>query len=265
MVDQVKLERILPHARHLERARHIQVDIEGGIAPGEREGILGELRYPLPNAIALGQWRGEPVLLSMVEATHPEWPSGREWLNQLPGDAFELISTALQVNHWRRNHRFCGRCGKPTQQHRNELAMVCSNCRLRAYPRQSPCIITLVSYGRQLLLARSPRFKQGRFSTLAGFIEPGESAEQAVHREVMEEVGVEIGRVRYFKSQSWPFPHSFMLAYFAEAVSRDIHIDGVEIEAADWFEPEQLPGLPEAGAISRQLIDTFVNGVAIQD
>lgn len=259
-----RLIRDLAGNRHIEKARHLMLDPEGHIAPAEQDGILGQLRHPMQGAVPLGHWRGEAALVSLVEDVHDDWPSGRDWLSQAPAYLYPLIATALEIGHWRRDHRFCGRCGGATYQHGRDLAMVCSRCSFRAYPRISPCIITLVTHGRDLLLARSPRFKPGRFSTLAGFIEPGESAEEAVRREVMEETGVETGRIRYFKSQSWPFPHSFMLAFYAEALSRDIQIDGVEIEAADWFSPEQLPALPGSGAISRALIDNFVDGISIQ-
>ncbi|WP_082890431.1 NAD(+) diphosphatase [Halotalea alkalilenta] len=259
------LERGLIGSKRIERARTISIDQRGRIAPGELDGILGPRAKPAQGTMPIGRWRGEPVMVRMFDEERPEWPGGREWLGQLPEFIYPLLSTALQVATWRRDHRFCGRCGTATRPHGHEFAMVCPRCGFRGYPRISPCIITLVTFGRELLLARSPRFAPGRFSTLAGFIEAGESAEEALRREVMEEVGVEVGRISYFKSQSWPFPHSFMLGYYAEAASREIHIDGIEIEAADWFMPEMLPALPPSGSISRALIDHFVNGVAARD
>ncbi|MCA1771570.1 MAG: NAD(+) diphosphatase, partial [Halomonas sp.] len=120
------------------------------------------------------------------------------------------------------------------------------------------CIITLVTSGEAMLLARSPRFPPGRYSTLAGFIEPGESAEEAVHREIFEEVGVHVNQLRYYQSQAWPFPHSLMLGFFAEATTRRIRVDGVEISDAAWFSPRQLPTLPPAYSISRELIETHL-------
>jgi NAD+ diphosphatase len=175
---------------------------------------------------------------------------------------FALLSTALQVGAWLGNHRFCGRCGAPATRLGTEFAMHCQDCGHRNYPRISPCIITLVTHGESLLLARSPRFPAGRFSTLAGFVEPGESAEEAVRREIFEEVGVTVGRVRYFRSQAWPFPHSLMLGYFAEAASRRIQIDGVEIVDAAWFTPRQLPQLPPPYSISSALIRTHLAEVS---
>ncbi|MGJ8524490.1 NADH pyrophosphatase [Halomonadaceae bacterium LMG 33818] len=257
------LERDLMGHQHLRKARRIRIDNAGHISPGVLDAIISEM-LPVPeHAITLGHWRGEPLVLEVLDHQEPEWPEGRAWMQQ-PDYIFPLISTALQLSTWQRDHRFCGRCGSETRPHSHEMAMQCVKCKFRAYPRISPCVITLVTYGRELLLARSPRFKAGRFSTLAGFIEAGESAEEALRREVREEVGVEIGRVHYFKSQSWPFPHSFMLAFYAEALTRDITIDGIEIEAADWFQPESLPALPGSESIAWELIDNFVRSVAVK-
>ncbi|WP_447926114.1 MULTISPECIES: NAD(+) diphosphatase [unclassified Vreelandella] len=203
-------------------------------------------------------WQDEPVALSIEDAPEAHWVEGRHWLEHLPESWFSLLSTALQVSAWLENHRFCGRCGAEATRLGAEFAMHCDACGHRNYPRISPCIITLVTRGEAMLLARSPRFPPGRYSTLAGFIEPGESAEEAVHREVFEEVGVHIDNLRYHKSQAWPFPHSLMLGYFAEATTRRIHIDGVEISDAAWFSPRKPPALPPAYSISRELIETHL-------
>ncbi|MCM2130820.1 NAD(+) diphosphatase [Larsenimonas rhizosphaerae] len=254
-------ERTLVGIDRVRRGQLIRMN-DQGVAPGDDGVISYDVRWP-DGAVALGYWNGEPIAVAMDD--QPEaaaWMSAREWLGQLPVVQTEVLSTALQVMTWRRDHRYCGRCGSAMRRKQTEFAMVCPSCRLTSFPRISPCIITLVTHGRDLLLARSPRFAPGRFSTLAGFIEAGESVEAAVRREVMEEVGVSIGRVRYFKSQSWPFPHSLMMGFYAEAASRDITIDGVEIEAADWFSPEYLPGLPPSFSIAHSLIDNFLKGVA---
>jgi NAD+ diphosphatase len=181
----------------------------------------------------------------------------REWA--------QLLSRAAQLNSWYRNHRYCSRCGQPVAKLADDFAAICGYCDYRQYPRLSPCIIVLVSRqtseGEQCLLAHAAHFTQDRYSTLAGFIEAGETAEQAVAREVREEVGVEVGNIRYWKSQSWPFPHSLMLAFFADYVGGELQPDGVEILKADWFSVDQLPELPPKMAISRDLIDGFVAGV----
>ena len=133
--------------------------------------------------------------------------------------------------------------------------MRCPACGLLAYPRLSPAIMVLVRDGERLLLARSPRFKPGVYSALAGFVEPGETLEQCAVREVREEVGIEIANLRYFASQPWPFPNSLMIAFFADYAGGDLRLDPVEIEAAEWFTPDNLPILPEPISISRRLID----------
>lgn len=139
--------------------------------------------------------------------------------------------------------------------------MLCPNCDFIAYPQLYPCIIVLVTRGRQLLLAHSPHFLQAVYSTLAGFIEPGESAEDAVKREVKEEVNLNIKNIRYIYSQPWPFPNSLMLGFLAEYEGGEIQIDHQEIEDAQWFEPENLPKLPLALSISRFLIETHLNNL----
>lgn len=133
--------------------------------------------------------------------------------------------------------------------------MQCPSCGLLAYPRISPAVMVLVRSGRRLLLARSPHFKPGVFSALAGFVEPGETLEQCAAREVREEVGIEIAQLRYFGSQPWPFPNSLMVAFLAEHAGGEITPDPAEIEAADWFTADALPLLPDPVSISRRLIE----------
>ncbi|MCP1312777.1 MULTISPECIES: NAD(+) diphosphatase [unclassified Halomonas] len=235
----------------------------GRIAPGlaTEDGMLTPLQPTQAWSAAfepLCYWQDEPVALSIEDDFEEHWLEGRAWLDQLSSAWFSLLSTALQVGAWLENHRFCGRCGAQATRLSAEFAMHCHACGHRNYPRISPCIITLVTHGEAMLLARSPRFPPGRYSTLAGFIEPGESAEEAVHREVFEEVGVHVDNLRYHQSQAWPFPHSLMLGYFAEATTRRIVIDGVEISDAAWFSPRTLPSLPPTYSISRDLIETHL-------
>lgn len=238
----------------------------GHIAPGDDGGLLQATQDWPEGAVPLGWWHDTPVALVVEEgAPGEDWSDGREWLSRLPESQFALLSTALQVGTWWRNHRFCGRCGTRTERLAHEFAMHCHACGHRSYPRISPCIITLVTHGNAMLLARSPRFPPGRYSTLAGFIEPGEAAEEAVRREVHEEVGIVVGRVSYYRSQAWPFPHSLMLGFFAEAASRRICIDGREIADAAWFSPTTLPQLPPTYSISRTLIEAHLRGVSQRD
>jgi NAD+ diphosphatase len=133
--------------------------------------------------------------------------------------------------------------------------MHCDQCGLNSYPRISPAVMVLVRRDNELLLARSPHFKPGVFSALAGFVEAGETLEQCAMREVKEEVGIEISHLRYFSSQSWPFPNSLMVAFFAEYAGGELTPDPNEIEAADWFTLDALPRLPDPVSIARRLIE----------
>ena len=173
-------------------------------------------------------------------------------------EEYVLYARAVQIATWHHEHQFCGRCGSSMASHEVDLAKHCPRCDLIQYPRISPCVIVLVLKGDKCLLARSPRFPPGRFSTLAGFIEAGETAEAAVAREIKEEVGIDVTNVRYLKSQSWPFPHSLMLGFFADYAGGEIQVDGVEIEEAHWYTRETMPDLPPSFAISWTLIEAYM-------
>lgn len=177
-------------------------------------------------------------------------------------DAFNILARAWQVALFLRTHRFCGQCGSRMEAVHWELAMHCHRCQHRCYPRISPCIIVAVRKGEQILLAQGAHHKEGMYSTLAGFVESGESLEQAVHREIMEEVGIKVKNLRYFSSQPWPFPHSLMMGYLAEWDSGDIQVDGREILAADWFDFDKLPLTPPPFSIAGQLIQATTNRVS---
>ncbi|WP_415884860.1 NAD(+) diphosphatase [Neptuniibacter sp. QD37_6] len=173
-------------------------------------------------------------------------------------DEFSVLSAAAQVVTWHASFKFCPRCATELIMDEADLAKVCPSCGHHQYPRLSPCIIVLVRNGKKCLLAHSSKFKSGRYSTLAGFIEAGESAEHAVEREVMEEVGIRVKNIKYVCSQSWPFPHSFMLGFMADYSEGEITPDGEEILSADWFSVDDLPTIPPKFTISRQLIDKFI-------
>lgn len=210
-------------------------------------------------ALRVGDWRGASCYAADV-AELPGLagaePTPLRAVFQVAGsEAFALAGRAVQLLDWQAQHRFCGRCGTPTVMKDSEHAMQCPRCGLLVYPRISPAIMVLVRAGERLLLARSPRFKPGVYSALAGFVEPGETLEACARREVREEVGIEIANLRYFASQPWPFPNSLMVAFFADYAGGQIRPDPAEIEAADWFSPDALPLLPEPISISRQLID----------
>jgi len=164
----------------------------------------------------------------------------------------------VQIVNWDHTHQFCGQCGTPTVYRTAERARECPSCGLLSFPRVSPAIIVLVERGRQFLLARNHRFPPGRYSIIAGFVEPGETLEQAVAREIREEVGIQVSQIRYFGSQPWPFPHSLMVGFTAQYAGGEIHIDPAELEDAGWFTPDKLPDLPDRISISRRLIDWFL-------
>lgn len=185
--------------------------------------------------------------------------SGLRALFGLFDDAmFALAGRAIQIMDWDRSHLYCGHCGTPTVPKANERARHCPNCGQTDYPRIAPAVMALVQRGDQLLLARSPHFPPGMHSALAGFVEPGESLEQCLVREVKEEVGVEVTNLRYFSSQPWPFPHSLMIAFNCDWVSGDITPEPGEIEAAGWFDLDRLPVLPNKISIARRLIDATI-------
>ena len=189
------------------------------------------------------------------------WEGLRPLFSVLDDDHFALAGRALQLLEWDRNHQFCGRCGTRTEAKREERVRVCPACKLSAYPRVAPAVMALVKREKQILLARSPHFPPGMYSALAGFVEPGESLEQCLAREIAEEVGVRIRASRYFASQPWPFPHSLMIAFVCEWQSGEIRPQAGEIEEANWFEVLQLPKLPSKISIARRLIDAVVEEV----
>ena len=192
------------------------------------------------------------------------WEGLRTLFSVLDDAHFALAGRALQLVDWERNHQFCGRCGARTEPHPSERVRVCPACKLSAYPRVAPAVMALVRRGTQVLLARSPHFPPGMYSALAGFVEPGESLEQCLAREVEEEVGVRVSNMRYFASQSWPFPHSLMIAFVCDWVSGEIKPQEEEIEAANWFEVLQLPKLPSKISIARKLIDAVVEEISAE-
>lgn len=175
-------------------------------------------------------------------------------MTHLPAPLAALAGRAAQVLEWDRTHRHCGVCGTPTQVQAGERARRCPACGHTAYPRISPAMMALVWRPGELLLARAPQFTPGLYSALAGFVEPGETLEDCVAREVMEEVGVRVRELRYWGSQSWPFPHSLMVAFTAEWVDGEIVPQPGEIEHAAWFPLDALPPLPGPVSIAGRLI-----------
>lgn len=221
----------------------------------------------------LGLAAGEPHAVGFLDgatcyaaglAAAAEPPEGmafeglRRLWGRLDEEAWKLAGRAVQIVEWDRNHRFCGRCGARTERQPPELSRTCPDCGLQQFPRIAPAVIVRVERGDQVLLARSPHFAPGVYSTLAGFVEPGESLEETVVREVKEEVGVDVTNLRYFGSQPWPFPHSLMIGFVVEYESGEITPQEGEIEDARWFTVDDLPGLPSRFSIARALIEEFI-------
>jgi NAD+ diphosphatase len=220
-----------------EPARTLYLGALGGLACWAAEAPGDAPPPPAGHA-----WEGLRTLFSVLEDAH-----------------FALAGRAIQLIDWDRHHRYCGRCGTPTEAKAEERARICPACRLTAYPRIAPAVMALVKRNHEILLGRSPHFPPGMYSALAGFTEPGETLEQCLAREVEEEVGVQVSRIRYFASQPWPFPNSLMIAFICDWQSGDIRPQAGEIEDAKWFNVLQLPKLPSRISIARRLIDAVVD------
>ena len=183
----------------------------------------------------------------------------RETFGQLDEELIWVAGRANQLVDWSRCHRYCGKCGHPTRDKTGERAKICPACGLINYPRLSPAVIVAVVRGARLLLASNKRFKPGFYSVLAGFVEPGETLEECVAREIMEEVGIRVKNIRYFGSQPWPFPNSLMVGFLADYADGEIAANRSEIAEAGWFTADRLPSIPPRITIARHLIDWFVD------
>ncbi|MBW2060481.1 MAG: NAD(+) diphosphatase [Deltaproteobacteria bacterium] len=211
----------------------------------------------------LGKLNGSPCYSGELDHDAAA-PSGMTFLGlrrlfeQVEQDLFNIAGRAFQIVKWDQTHQYCSRCGAPTETKSDERAKICLKCGLINYPRISPAIIVAVVKKNQILLARSERFPTGFYSVLAGFVEPGETFEDCVKREVKEEVGLDVKNIRYFGSQPWPFPDSLMVGFIADYDGGKILIDKTEIKDAGWFTAHDLPQIPGKISIARRLIDWFV-------
>lgn len=251
-----------------QRDRELWFAVAGSrvVVTGDGEGTAAfPTAPPLPPA--------EPHYLGALGGTHcfayeidreAEPPAGhattdlRALWSRVPEDVWAIAGKAVQIVDWDRTHRFCGRCGAATERNDADRSRRCPACSLSAYPRIAPAVITVVERGDELLLAHGTRFPAPFYSALAGFVEPGESLEQTVVREIREEVGVEVDDVRYFGSQPWPFPHSLMIGFHARYAGGDIRCDPEEIADAKFFRKDDLPLIPPPMSIARALIDAAV-------
>jgi NAD+ diphosphatase len=235
----------------------------GCVVPWETD--PDRLGLTLSDGHYLGSARGVPCYAAEAGAADTA-PDGwsfeglRSLFDAISEGFLRVAGRASQVLDWDRTHRFCGKCGGATVVKPGERARECLTCKLLFYPRLSPAVIVAVTRGDRILLARSPRFAPGYYSVLAGFVEPGETLEECVRREVREETAIEVSNVRYLQSQPWPFPNSLMLAFTAMHASGEISIDRVELVEAGWFSVEGLPSIPGRLTVARRLIDWFIEG-----
>lgn len=218
--------------------------------------------HALPNDFIIEQQHQEILVRDIAPDT--ALPDGfqlvpiRELITKWSTDVFEQAARAKQLLEWHRNHRFCSHCGTKTKQHPHEFAMICPKCRYRQYPRVQPCIITIITRGDEILLAKANRPNNDMFGLIAGFVEVGETLEQAVQRETFEEVGLKLKNIQYLSSQPWPFPSNLMLAFHAEYESGEIVLQEEEIAEAAFFKFDQLPKIPFAGSIAHRMITSVV-------
>jgi len=187
-----------------------------------------------------------------------EWQETRALLGAFTPAQMHAVSCARELHWWQSRNRFCGCCGTSTVEMPEERAKKCPSCNALFFPNISPAVIVAVTRSDQILLAHNRNFRPGMFSLLAGFVDPGETLEQAVVREVREEVGIEIGDLRYITSQPWPFPNSLMLGFRAHHVSGELVVDGKEIQEAGWFTRDALPEIPRVGTVARLIIDGWL-------
>ena len=211
-----------------------------------------------PGPVYVGQSGESSVYVADVSMSSPvegfEIVGLRDALLMMEAAPAALLSTGFQVLQWWHDHQYCGRCGSMTALHPRERARWCENCSIPWYPRLAPCVIVVIRRDDRLLLARSSRIKRHFFSLIAGFVEPGESIEAAVAREVKEETGLDVTGIRYQHSQPWPFPHQLMLGFFADYAGGELVLQEDELAEADWFRPGELPPVPPKTTISGQLI-----------
>jgi len=287
---------------YLERASHLRADpswfdsaladassrvvpvwnsrslILGGEAP--RAVLLGLSDIPPSSRnsgdlVLLGRFGGSNLFAYEIESAEPPAaPQGARYEDlrlaaaNMSDEEAGLLSYARAMIWWRRTHRFCGRCGSRTVPDRGGHVLVCTNavCRHEQFPRIDPAIIVLVSDGERALLGRQASWPVGRYSTIAGFVEPGESLEDAVAREVVEETGIQVERIEYHSSQPWPFPSSLMLGFSAHALTHAVHLRDQELEDARWFTRADIvsgtPLLPPRVSISYRLIEHWFDAGA---
>lgn len=243
--------------RLLVETRGDDVAIPHGASPAEAG-------YPPVRTQFLGTLDGTPCfsgeLAEEVGPTGTSFRALRSLLGVLQEEMFSLAGRAFQIMDWDRTHQYCGKCGGRTDPLEGERGRSCAGCGLHFFPRVTPAVIVAVERNDKILLAQSRRFPTAFYSVLAGFVEPGETFEECVRREIREEVGIEVENLRYFGSQPWPFPHSLMVGFTASFAGGDLVLEEKEIVRAGWFGAEEVLRLriPPPGTIARKLIDRFL-------
>ena len=205
----------------------------------------------------IGNYKGRKAFVVNVESDESFYPLF--YVYEFDHDLYHIAGKAVLVNDWYVSHRFCGRCGTPTQLDEKDMMLKCPECGQNHYPRIAPAIIVAIRNDGELLMAQHSYHYTIRYALIAGFVEPGESIEEAVHREVLEEVGIKIKNLKYMKSQSWPFPNSLMLGFTAEYESGDIKVDGDEIVKAKWFKKDEIIRYASDISISDWLVQNFID------
>jgi NAD+ diphosphatase len=223
---------------------------------------LQSLDLDVSQGLFLGETERHACMLAHGDSTAPV-PGGLEWVELrslfsiLEEELFWLAGRANHLAAWELAHRHCGACGAGLSLKEDEWAKVCPSCGQTYYPQISPAVIAAVIDGDRILLARNRHYRYPFFSVLAGFVEPGEGLEVAVHREILEEVGITVKNLRYFGSQPWPFPNSLMIGFVADYAGGELRIDPSEILEAAWFTRDTMPEIPTSISIARRLIDAF--------
>jgi len=238
----------------------VRANVDRVVFPASDE--IRDLGYDPSDSHYLGRLNGEDCFTIAAGGLVVKEPWAVQGLRSLHGrleeEVFAVAGRAVQIATFAATHRYCGGCGSPMTRHTEERCMLCPVCGLSNYPRIAPAIIVLIRREDQALLAHSPRFPSAFYSALAGFVEPGETLEETLEREVREESGISVTNIRYFGSQPWPFPHSLMVGFTADFAGGEVVVDGKEITDARWFSADQLPEIPPKLSIARKLIDAWI-------
>jgi NAD+ diphosphatase len=232
----------------------------GSFALGRREFDLDGVRH---SALMLDERGAEAALDAARDGHRLRRISLRDALGEFPAESMRPALRGIALLRWLETARFCGACGAPLAdkeaQSEDAGGRSCTACGRVHFPRISPAVIVLIRRGKQALLAHNARFRAGFFGLIAGFVEAGETLEEAAEREAREEAGIEIRNIRYVRSQPWPFPDSLMVAFTADWASGEARPDGVEIAELRWCLPSELPNIPPKGSVARYLLDRFAS------